>query len=450
MSYRNDIEFLIVYIREAHPNMLKEGNETGIVGRPRNLDERVILATECVSKYKLSAPMVIDGMDGQVNNAYKAAPVRVTVVDIDGKVSFYAGPGPFDFRLPPVERTLKKLIANDGRMPPPPIPAWGAPANGLRCGLSIDPPKFDIGDNIAVQLKFENTTDKPLALHYNAAEAAKNIVINDTNGKALKLDTSTRGRVWRRRTNPFKRVDPGQTFAAEVEGRIVASGGQAPPAGKFTAVYSHVVAEQMLADAIPQIKNAAWLGEINSATFAFEISAAKKLGCIDCHGDSDYHHTHEEDCTKCHVGKVGESDFGTNDDACAECHPRKDLFGRKQILGPGGAFQMASKHLPGDIEDKHCLLCHDQSQHRNGTVNLINPNSAGAKPWTGNPTTFCLTCHDGNPPAGVSFPEEAKGSGFDKMKFMQSALAGNEQGCTLCHDPHGSELPSLLKDLHTR
>jgi len=32
--------------------MLGEGNRTGIVGRPENLNERVILATECVSRYK--------------------------------------------------------------------------------------------------------------------------------------------------------------------------------------------------------------------------------------------------------------------------------------------------------------------------------------------------------------------------------------------------------------
>ena len=122
-SYNDHIQFLIVYIREAHPNLLKESNETGIVGRPKNLDERVILATECVAEYKFTVPMVIDGIDGKVNREYKAAPVRVTVTDIDGKVAFYAGRGPADFRLGPVERVLKKLIANAGHMPP--ANPWG-------------------------------------------------------------------------------------------------------------------------------------------------------------------------------------------------------------------------------------------------------------------------------------------------------------------------------------
>ena len=69
-SYNDQIEFLIVYIREAHPEMLKEGNKTGILGQPKNLDERVILATECVTKYKFTMPMVIDGMEGKVNDDY--------------------------------------------------------------------------------------------------------------------------------------------------------------------------------------------------------------------------------------------------------------------------------------------------------------------------------------------------------------------------------------------
>jgi hypothetical protein len=102
-SYNDQIEFLIVYIREAHPEMLRAGNKTGIVGRPKDLDERVILATECVSKYKFTIPMVIDAMEGKVNSDYQSWPVRVTVTDIDGKVAYYGGPGPSGFKLPPVD-----------------------------------------------------------------------------------------------------------------------------------------------------------------------------------------------------------------------------------------------------------------------------------------------------------------------------------------------------------
>lgn len=113
-SYNKDVEFLIVYIREAHPDILREDNKTGIVGRPKDINERTILASECVAKYKFTIPMVIDGMDGKVNDDYKAWPVRVTVTDIDGKVAFYAGPGPFDFR------NRQTGIISNGRRPSEP------------------------------------------------------------------------------------------------------------------------------------------------------------------------------------------------------------------------------------------------------------------------------------------------------------------------------------------
>ena len=49
--------------------MLKSGNKTGIVGRPKDFDQRTILATECLLKYKFTIPTVIDYMDGKVNAA---------------------------------------------------------------------------------------------------------------------------------------------------------------------------------------------------------------------------------------------------------------------------------------------------------------------------------------------------------------------------------------------
>ena len=119
-SYKDQVEFIIVYVREAHPEMLKEAHRTGVVGRPKDIEQRVILATECVTEFKFTLPMVIDGMDGQVNEDYKAAPVRVAITDLEGKIVYYAGRGPRDFRLPAVERVLKRLVANQGHIPAPP------------------------------------------------------------------------------------------------------------------------------------------------------------------------------------------------------------------------------------------------------------------------------------------------------------------------------------------
>ena len=462
-SYNDNIQFLIVYIREAHPNLLKDGNNTGIVGRPKNLDERIILATACVLKYKFTIPMVIDGMEGKVNSDYKAAPVRVTVTDIDGKVAFYAGPGPFDFRLPPVERVLKKLVANGGRMPPPPTPQWSRPVNGLRCGLSFDPEKLVVGEQVAVQLKFENTSDIPISFYHQANDVLKDLVINNENGQSLKIEALSASR-WSRNPNnragrlrpgqgggPAQTIAPGQAFETEVEGKIVAASDQeAFTAGQFSAVYDIEVNDETLAQIQTPPNQSLWKGKLSSGTCRLSINPPRPTGCIDCHGDGDYHHKEDQNCESCHVGEVGSDNFGVKNEVCAQCHPREGVYGRRQILGPGGEFDMDSRHIPGTIKDNDCLLCHDNSRHRNGIVSLIDPDSGGTKPWAGTRTEFCLTCHDGDPPANVSFPAGSSGSGYDKSKFIGSTNMLSGEGCNLCHNPHGSKYPSLLKDIHHR
>ena len=159
-SYGKDIEFVIVYIREAHPEQLREGQQkavkTGVIGRPKTIEERVILATECVTEYKFTLPMVIDGIDQKVAMAYDARTVRTTITDKDGKVAYYAARGPFGFSIAEIERALKKIAAHGGYMPPPPPIQWGAAVNGLRYGIAIDPPGVKVGDDVLVMMKFEN------------------------------------------------------------------------------------------------------------------------------------------------------------------------------------------------------------------------------------------------------------------------------------------------------
>ncbi len=432
--------------------MLEEGNETGIVGRPENLDERIILATECVSKYKFTIPMVIDGMDGKVNRAYKAAPVRVTVTDIDGKVAFYAGRGPRDFKLPPVERTLKQLIANAGYMPPPPAPQWGKPVNGLRCGLSFDQENLTIGEGVTVKLKFENTTDVPIDFYYRATDPNKCLTINNDSGHTLEIEASDsrrRPRKRKRDKSTIERIEPGQSFKTKIESKIVFdSDHEEGIAGQFHAVYHLDVNDQTLAQIEPEPNEPIWTGKISSGTFTFSTILPKKDGCIECHSGSDYHHAKLQDCTLCHVGEAGSDDFGVKKEACAQCHPREGVYGRIQILGTGGEFDMASRHISGTIEDEDCLLCHDHSRHGNGVVSLIDPDSDGTEPWLGSRTGFCMTCHDADPPANVSFPGKSAGSGYDKSEFLHLTDEPGEQDCSSCHNAHGSSYPSLLKNLH--
>jgi hypothetical protein len=275
-SYRKHVEFVIVYVREAHPELLRDGNQTGIVGNPRDLKERVILATQCVSQYKFTIPMVIDGMDGKVNQDYQAAPVRVTVVDIDGKVAYYAGKGPADFRIPPVERTLQKLAANHGRLPPAPAPQWGEPVNGLRCGLSFDPPKLSLGEPITIALRFQNVSDRPIALPYNPAETLNHITIRGDNGRTLKAQGSDVQRDSLRRGRPasLQGIRPGQSFETEMEATIVRDADEvAFVTGPFQAVYTLEASKEMLPELKSVPRRPLWVGTVKSGVCILQVSS---------------------------------------------------------------------------------------------------------------------------------------------------------------------------------
>jgi len=227
----------------------------------------------------------------------------------------------------------------------------------------------------------------------------------------LKIEASGAGRRSRRRSrgnSQVERIEPGKSFETEIESKIVlASDQEGAIAGQFHAIYHLDVNDQTLAHIEPAPTEPIWTGEISSGTFTFGATLPQQDGCIDCHGGSDYHHVKLQDCTVCHVGEVGNDNFGNKEESCAHCHPWDGVYGRRQILGPGGEFDMASRHISGTIEDKDCLLCHDNSKHRNGFVSLIDPDSGGKKPWTGSRTEFCMTCHDGDPPVNVSFPAES-------------------------------------------
>jgi len=456
-AYKDRIEFLIVYVREAHPEMLPDGNKTGIVGRPKNIDERIILASNCVSEYEFTIPMVIDGMDGKVNENYKAAPVRVTVTDIDGKVAYYADPGPFDFKLSKVERVLKKLVAHNGRVPPPPETSWGKPDNGLRLGLSLDPPGLVPGDEVTVLLKFQNRSKKEIYLLFSSDDALDKLVIENSEGLALMIDpapdNSWMGQMMSRmrkqggfRMRP-QTIKPGELFESAIDGKIIFSTNRLEPApvGRYNASYTFVADKEVsFRSRRSNSTRTAWSGNMSSGTFAIKLGPAPQKSCIDCHGDGDYHHEHEEDCSLCHAEEPEPAKETINPEACSSCHKRNDAKGRLQILGPGGEFDNGSVHISGKIGDEHCMACHDLSRHRQGKVSLIDARSGRKGPWERPETGFCLSCHGNDPPEGVSFPV-SKGSGYNKSGFRETSPAKEGKDCTHCHAVHGSSNPSLLK-----
>jgi predicted CXXCH cytochrome family protein len=107
------------------------------------------------------------------------------------------------------------------------------------------------------------------------------------------------------------------------------------------------------------------------------------------------------DCTGCHIEKGKPALKKTGADLCVSCHPQGGWVGRKNVHPP-----LAS--------GAQCLNCHG-AHGGEGTPNLKRPESE-----------LCFDCHR---------REAFQG------KFVHQAL---EQGCTACHDPHGSNGPKLI------
>ena len=98
---RNDIEFFLIYIREAHPS---DGWQTPqnlyddvIYATPADDDERAGTASVCQIAQDIRLPMLLDGIDNEIESEYVSAPIRLFVIDRNGRIAFNGAPGPRGF-----------------------------------------------------------------------------------------------------------------------------------------------------------------------------------------------------------------------------------------------------------------------------------------------------------------------------------------------------------------
>lgn len=111
-------EFLAIYVREAHPG---DGvwpgpfkNEAGAaIDQPKQLAERIGVASQCCSTLKVSMPLLVDDVDDRVGRAYSGMPDRLYVLDREGRVAFKSGRGPFGFKPGEMEQALVMLLLDE-------------------------------------------------------------------------------------------------------------------------------------------------------------------------------------------------------------------------------------------------------------------------------------------------------------------------------------------------
>jgi len=108
--YKNDANFLMVYVREAHPTdgwKMESNAKQGVaVAQPTNFGERVKVADQFCQRLKPTMPVVVDDITDIAGNGYSGMPARLYVIDRDGKIAYKSGRGPFGFRVGEAEQAL--------------------------------------------------------------------------------------------------------------------------------------------------------------------------------------------------------------------------------------------------------------------------------------------------------------------------------------------------------
>ncbi len=108
------MEFLVVYVREAHPT---DGWQTdsnvaeGVLFRQhQSYEEREEVAQTCSLDLHITVPILIEEIDNVIDEAYGAAPERLYLIGADGRVAYHGGAGPHFFDLDEWEEAISACV----------------------------------------------------------------------------------------------------------------------------------------------------------------------------------------------------------------------------------------------------------------------------------------------------------------------------------------------------
>jgi len=111
-TYKDQIEFFCIYIREAHatdewqtPQNLYE---EVIYTTATSDDERAEVALACQIGLDLKMPMLLDSIDNDVEEKYVSSPIRLYVIDPEGKITYVGDQGPRGFDMDTWEDAIKE------------------------------------------------------------------------------------------------------------------------------------------------------------------------------------------------------------------------------------------------------------------------------------------------------------------------------------------------------
>jgi iodothyronine deiodinase-like protein len=109
--HADEVAFLVVYIREAHPEdgwVLADNRREGVaLPDPTTLGERAEAAGACSVRLRTRIPVLLDDVDDAVALAYGGWPDRLYLIGRDGRVAFQGEVGPDGFRPEELARAIE-------------------------------------------------------------------------------------------------------------------------------------------------------------------------------------------------------------------------------------------------------------------------------------------------------------------------------------------------------
>ena len=124
-QYHEQVQFLSIYIREAHPvdgwwmgrrltrKLTRKISPKVSMAHydPQTIEERRTVAGECETALQYGIRTYVDEMDDAVNTAYAAWPTRLFLIGLDGKVVYAGGLGPYDFKPKKLKAAIEGYLS---------------------------------------------------------------------------------------------------------------------------------------------------------------------------------------------------------------------------------------------------------------------------------------------------------------------------------------------------
>ncbi len=124
-DFHDQVQFLSIYIREAHPVdgwWFGEGLQARLmriyspqaaldVYDPQTIEERRAVASRCEQALQYGIDTYVDELDDAVSKTYAALPTRLYLVDRDGRVAYAGGLGPWGFKPAELKQAIDHYLS---------------------------------------------------------------------------------------------------------------------------------------------------------------------------------------------------------------------------------------------------------------------------------------------------------------------------------------------------